>query len=177
MNNHVWRPLFVVIFIFFVLMVIRHFVVPADFRTGDKGFMYSYHRIGNEVEWENFKVKYRSKAYCADCHDEYGKNMSSPHKIIECENCHGPAVDHPDDPEKLPIDRSRELCLRCHAKLPYPTSLRSEIRGIDPENHYPKAGCFTCHNPHHPNLAEMTGSVTVPSSSPAGQKTAAEDKK
>ena len=154
MNDHVWRPLILVFVVVAIFFGIRTFLVPKDFKVYDKGFMYSYHRKSNEAEWANFKVKYKGREYCADCHDEYGRNMSSPHKIIQCENCHGPAVDHPDNPDKLPIDRSRELCLRCHIKLLYPTSKRAEIKGIDPEKHHPEAACYTCHDPHHPNLEE-----------------------
>lgn len=154
MNDHVWRPLILVCVLFGGFLIIRGFVVPPDFKVYDKGFMYSYHRKSNEAEWANFKVKYKGKESCADCHEEYAKNMSSPHKIIQCENCHGPAVDHPDAPEKLPIDKSRELCLRCHTKLLYPTSLRAGIKGIDPEGHHPEAACYTCHDAHHPNLED-----------------------
>jgi hypothetical protein len=32
--------------------------------------------------------------------------------------------------------------------------MRGEIKGIDPEQHNPKAACFTCHDPHHPNLED-----------------------
>ena len=155
MKSHVWRPLVVVLVLLAVLLTARHFFVPADFGVYERGFMYSYHRKGSETDWENFKVKYKGKQYCADCHEEYAKNMSSPHKIIQCENCHGPATDHPDVVEKLPIDRARELCLRCHAKLQYPTSMRGDIKGIDPLTHNPGQGCFKCHDPHHPNLEEM----------------------
>ncbi len=69
-------------------------------------------------------------------------------KKIECENCHGPALEHPSDPQKLTIDRSRELCLRCHTYLPYPTSKRAEMKGIDPDQHNPGGECVGCHNPH-----------------------------
>jgi hypothetical protein len=61
-------------------------------------------------------------------------------------------MEHPDNPPKLTIDKSREQCLRCHAYLPYPTSGRAVIRGIDPDNHNPGIECISCHNPHNPNL-------------------------
>jgi predicted CXXCH cytochrome family protein len=78
--------------------------------------------------------------------------MTTPHAIIPCEDCHGPATDHPSDPPKLAIDKSRGLCLRCHSSLPYPTSGRSQIRGIDPDTHNPDVECVMCHNPHKPSL-------------------------
>jgi predicted CXXCH cytochrome family protein len=75
--------------------------------------------------------------------------------MIPCENCHGAAFGHPEEPPQLAVDRSRHLCLRCHAALTTPGSGRSEIPGIDPRQHNPDSECSDCHNPHHPNLAEM----------------------
>lgn len=152
-KNHYLRPVWVVLVIGLIGFAVRQIVVPADFGIGERGFMYGFHRLGNEDEWKQFKVKYLTKQYCKDCHvDNYEKNMLSKHKIIQCENCHGPAVEHPVDPPKLAINRERSLCLRCHAKLPYPTSKRGDIKGINPEEHYPDMECVTCHNPHMPDL-------------------------
>ncbi len=74
---------------------------------------------------------------------------------IQCENCHGPAIDHPENPETLSIEGTRLLCLRCHAYLPYPQSDRSVMPAVDPEEHNPEGLCHECHNPHHPNLEEL----------------------
>lgn len=153
MGNHVLRPLLLVIVLVLLILVARHFMVPKDFGIGPTGYMYGWHRMSSEEYWKAFKVKYRTAEYCKDCHgDKIALIAASPHRIINCENCHGPAVDHPDDPPKLMIDRSRELCLRCHFPLLYPTSGRAKIRGIDPEEHNPGVACADCHNPHKPNL-------------------------
>ncbi len=146
---HVLRPLYVVLAVAGLILIARTLLVPADFGIHDKGYMYGWYRQGNVEEWKAVKAKYQGKDYCRDCHSEQEKqNLSSPHKIIECENCHGPAIEHPSDPPKLTIDRSRELCLRCHSFLSYPTSKRSEIKGIDPNQHNPGEECAGCHNPH-----------------------------
>ena len=151
MKNHVLRPLFVVIGLVVLTLVIRTLYVPRDFGVWERGYMYGWHRKGNEEDWKNFKVKYQGKEYCKDCHgDKLASINKTPHRIIQCENCHGPAIDHPSDPPKLTIDKSRALCLRCHYPLPYPTSGRSKIRGIDPAVHNPDVDCATCHNPHNP---------------------------
>lgn len=153
MKSHVLRPLYVVIGIVAAILVVREFVVPEDFGVYERGYMYSWHRKSNEDEWKAFKVKYRSSEYCKDCHsDKYSSIMQTPHAIIQCENCHGPAIDHPENPQKLSIDKNRELCLRCHSSLPYPTSNRANIRGIDPDRHNPGIECVMCHNPHKPSL-------------------------
>lgn len=151
MKNHVWRPLFAVIGLVVVFLIARYVYVPKDFGTGERGYRYSFHRKSNEAEWKSFTVKYKTAEYCKDCHpDNYANIMKSRHAVVNCENCHGPAREHPSDPPKLGKERSREHCLRCHFYLPYPTSGRANIRGVDPEKHNPGIDCPTCHNPHKP---------------------------
>jgi hypothetical protein len=154
MKHHVLRPLYVVISIVVIILIARAFFVPKDFGVGERGYMYGWHRAGNEEDWKKFKIKYRTSEYCKDCHSaNYASIKLSPHKNIQCENCHGPAIDHPDDPPKLTIDRSRAWCLRCHAHLAYPTSNRRLIKGFEnPDKHNPGMECSTCHNPHSPKL-------------------------
>ncbi len=153
MKGHVWRPLYVVIGIVVLILIIRVFYVPADFGVHERGYMYGWYREGNIKEWMNVKVKYQGEEYCKGCHpDKLESIMKTPHAIIQCENCHGPAMEHPSEPPKLKIDKSREQCLRCHFPLLYPTSGRANIRGIDPEKHNPGIECVMCHNPHSPSL-------------------------
>lgn len=151
MKNHVLRPLFVVVGMVVLILLVRMVYVPKDFGVHEQGYMYGWHRKANEEDWKKIAVKYQGKEYCKDCHSEKFNSIGkTPHRIIQCENCHGPAVDHPSDPPKLDIDRSREQCLRCHYPLPYPTSDRAKIRGIDPAKHNPGVECSQCHDPHKP---------------------------
>jgi len=153
MKNHAYRPLYVVIAVIVAILIARAIMVPKDFGIQKQGYMYGWHRLGNEQDWKDFKVKHRGREYCKDCHpDNYELNANSPHAIIQCEDCHGPAIDHPDNPPKLEINKARELCLRCHAKLPYKQSGRAWITGINNDEHNPGMECVTCHNPHSPVL-------------------------
>jgi len=155
-KNHVWRPLYVVLALVAVILLARLVIVPDDFGIQDQGYMYGFHRLGNEQDWKNFPAKYKTTAYCNECHDDKVATLAaSPHEMIPCENCHGAAFNHPEDPEKLPIDRSRDLCIRCHAALYTPSSGRSDIPGIDPDGHNEGFACSECHNPHNPSLEEM----------------------
>jgi len=156
-KNYALRPLYLIIGLVIVILIIREIYVPKDFGVHGDSYMYGWHRKGNEDDWKAFQVKYKfDNEYCKDCHsDKYDSLMQSPHAIIQCENCHGPALDHPTDPQKLTIDRSRGLCIRCHASLKYPQSNRSNIRGIDPDKHNAEIECSTCHNPHKPSLEGM----------------------
>jgi ribosomal protein S27E len=159
MKNHVFRPLFVVIGLVGIVLIARLFIVPKDFGVWERGYMYGWYRKSNEDEWKAVKAKYQfNNEYCKDCHnDKYDSLMQSPHAIIKCESCHGPALEHPLNPTKLHIDKSRQQCLRCHSYLPYPTSGRANIRGIDPDKHNPDIECSMCHNPHKPNLGASKG--------------------
>lgn len=156
MKNHVLRPLWVVIGIVSLVLLVRHFLVPVDFGIHGRNFTYGFHRLSNITEWQILPAQYQGNASCPDCHDiQSQENQASRHRSIQCENCHGPALDHPGKVKLLPIDRTRELCLRCHAHLPYPNTLRASLKGIDPETHNPGTPCVECHNPHLPDLEGM----------------------
>lgn len=156
MKKHVWRPLYVVIGLVACILLFRMFYVPADFGVQDRGYTFGYHRLSNEQEWKDYPAKYKNSSYCAECHDENSESIAqSGHAIIPCEDCHGPALNHPEDPEKLTIDRSRGLCLRCHSKLYMPSSQRNDLPGINPQTHNSGMECAECHNPHNPSLEDM----------------------
>ena len=143
MKNHVYRPLVVVIVVIVLILAVRTIYVPDDFGVGERGYMYGWHRNANVEEWKKVKVKYLGREFCQDCHaDRCESLMANQHKNIQCENCHGPAVDHPEDQPRLAIDRSRAQCLRCHFPLPYPSSERSKIKGIDPGQTQSRHGMF-----------------------------------
>jgi hypothetical protein len=153
MKSHVLRPLWVVIGFVALVLAGRALVVPEDFGAHEMGYRFGWHRKGNEQEWKDFPAKYASREYCRPCHAaEWDMIGGSPHAAINCQNCHGPALGHPGDPVKLPIDRDRTLCLRCHAKLPYEQTGRARIPGIGDEAHNPGMPCATCHNPHAPGV-------------------------
>lgn len=165
--NHAWRPLFVVIGIVILILAARAIIVPSDFMAKNGNYKYQWHRISNEEEWKNFQVKYQGRDFCGQCHPEQLEQVvGSKHAKIQCENCHvqidkGKAV-HPIDleesfqyPLNIGIDRSRVLCLRCHAELPYrPTTyvgLESgpiPLKMQNPEKHNPGIECTICHNSH-----------------------------
>ncbi|HKJ04216.1 MAG TPA: cytochrome c3 family protein [Geopsychrobacteraceae bacterium] len=156
LKPHVWRPLFVVIGIVVLILLFRMVYVPSDFGVQERGYTFGYHRLSNEQEWKQFPGKYKDSNYCNDCHEEKVASLNaSQHGMIPCENCHGAAMNHPENPEQLAIDRSRELCIRCHSRLYMPSSDRNDIPGILPAEHNVGIECSECHNPHNPSLEEM----------------------
>jgi predicted CXXCH cytochrome family protein len=148
---HVFRPLFIILGVAALFLIVRALVTPGDFGIGRTGYTYGWHRKGAEEDAKSVRVKYRGAQYCSARHAKtYDTWSTSVHGVVKCENCHGPAGDHPADPKRLPIDRTRTLCLRCHAALPYAQSGRAIIRGIEADKHYAGVACSTCHQPHHP---------------------------
>lgn len=151
MKRHVWHPLWVTIALLAVLLIARELFVPDDFGVHNDSFTYSYHRLGNIQEWQEFPAKYQGVDSCTECHRTNVRTVKrSPHRRVECENCHGPAGNHPDDVEYLPRNTHRELCLRCHAFLDYPNTARNEIPPVKDRLHYRRKECIECHNPHQP---------------------------
>src|SRR5450756_628577 len=99
MKNHVLRPLLVVIGLVIILLVFRYFYVPQDFGIQRNGFTYGLYRTGAIEDWKKVTVKYQGNESCKACHqDVFDKMASYPHVIIQCENCHGPALKHPRSP-------------------------------------------------------------------------------
>lgn len=151
MKWHVLRPLWVALGLVGLILIAGKFLVPEDFGVHGRNFTYGYHRFSNIQEWKDFPVKYQGREACVECHDQNVSTLNaSSHAPVECENCHGPAVDHPNDQEFLPLDTTRELCLRCHAFLDYPNSARGELMSIEDRRHKRRYECIKCHNPHDP---------------------------
>lgn len=131
-------------------------IIAPSFTAANNDYRYQWHRVANEQEWKDFKIKYRGEAYCRDCHaDQSEKVVESVHAKVQCESCHGPAIDHPDDPKKLNVDRGRGLCLRCHSSLPYRPANYAELskgqmqlKMVKAEEHNPGVNCVDCHDAH-----------------------------
>lgn len=151
MKWHVLRPLWVAVALIGAILVARMFLVPDDFGIHGRNFTYGYYRLGNIQEWQDFPIKYHGRESCNECHDENVAMLNrSTHSSVECENCHGPGVGHPDDVESLPLNTTRELCLRCHARLDLPNTDRGELVSIVDRRHKRRQACTRCHNPHDP---------------------------
>jgi hypothetical protein len=56
MQNHVLRPLIVVIVIIALVLTARVILVPADFGIHERGYTYGWHRKSNEQKWRSAKV-------------------------------------------------------------------------------------------------------------------------
>ncbi len=151
MKWYVLHPLWVGIGVVGLIIAGGRLLVPDDFGVHGRSFTYGYHRLGNLQDWKDFPVKYQGRDSCTACHEENVRlNSASVHSAIQCENCHGPAANHPGAVQSLTVDTSRELCLRCHAYLGYPNSNRGAMPSIVDRRHMRRRECSSCHDPHNP---------------------------
>ncbi|MBF0565795.1 MAG: cytochrome C [Nitrospirae bacterium] len=165
--SHAWRPVIVVIGVIVFILGMRMILVPGDFKAKNGDYKYQWHRVSSEEFWKNFPVKHKGREFCKQCHpDKIEKVADSGHKNVQCENCHAQfnpeKKGHPINLKEdfgylldIGIDRSRELCKRCHAKLEYRPNLYfmfakgpSTFHMIDPTKHNPGIECVTCHDVH-----------------------------
>lgn len=155
--SHAWRPVFVVFGVILFILFFRLLFVPESFEAVDGDYKYQYHRVANEEEWKSFDVKHKGSEFCMECHTEIGKSVNaSKHVNVQCENCHA-MIDPSKKSHKLDLkeqsgyllnigtDKSRGLCLRCHAELSYRPNV-TKMR--DPKTHNPPVDCTCCHDVH-----------------------------
>ncbi|MBF0517772.1 MAG: hypothetical protein HQK97_11770, partial [Nitrospirae bacterium] len=159
--SHAWRPVFVVAAVIAAIVIFRVIMVPADFAAKNGDYKYQWHRLSSEQVNKDFTVKHKGRDFCAQCHPALiDKIKDSGHQNIQCENCHAmydPAKkSHPINLKEdfgylmdIGIDRSRDLCKRCHAEISYRpknyTTSKATVpfKQIDPTKHNPGVECVT----------------------------------
>ncbi|MBC8276998.1 MAG: hypothetical protein H8E46_02115 [FCB group bacterium] len=131
-----------------VFFIGRKFFVPASF--GELG----HYRALAVDEIIGQKMNFSGHQACFECHDDISETkQNSYHKPVNCEACHGPALEHAvSEGDILPlIPRGRGDCLLCHGYNPArPTGFPQ----IDASAHNPNQPCIKCHNPHAPDPSE-----------------------
>ncbi len=167
-TKHLWRAILIWIIVTLVYVLARGFLVPESFGK------YGYYRGDNIQEQMNVRVPKHGAGIesCAVCHEDRVKSIAqTPHKVINCETCHGPLRTHveydsieaflenPDEYDRtgpMEIHSAQELCIKCHdaqsAKPKgYPqvvvvTHLEEREMELEPDV------CLECHNPHDPQM-------------------------
>ena len=132
MKNHVLRPLFVVIGIVVLILLARMCTGPEGFRRAVSADTCTAGTGGaTKKTGRRFKVKYQGKEYCKDCHtDKYDSINKTPHRIIQCENCHGPGDRASVGPAQA-RDRQEQGALPA---VPFPAAL-SHKRTVEDQGH------------------------------------------
>jgi hypothetical protein len=160
-TKHIWRAVLLLVLVAIAAIVGRHFMVPASF--GDKGF----YRYDSLAEFMSKPVIHGDVDSCRSCHQAaFDTEKKGKHTSVSCEVCHGPLAAHARDNAKFAdaqIDRSHNLCLKCHQKLrakpeKYPQIEATEHLvkngAISEGEPIPEGACIACHDPHSPGGTE-----------------------
>ncbi len=136
-------PLFAIFIVAF--LILRHFLIPESF--GEHG-----HYLFNAVyDNQDKELHYAGGDVCADCHEDQAQSLASDmHKMISCETCHGPGLEHieTESSEFIEKNSGREFCGLCHS-INYARKTNVVVQ-INTDEHNPEKNCIECHNPHMP---------------------------
>lgn len=176
--KHLTRAFALAIVAIVVFTVVRFITLPESWGK------YGHYRADAITEEMEREPVYQGADSCQACHVKRHKEwISSKHQVVNCENCHGPAKEHiytvqakygtktieycPGTTTSnigartsaISINRTNNLCLRCHTKLAARMPQFQEIdqpqKQIDPKKHLKGKKtqlCFKCHNSHRPDL-------------------------
>lgn len=154
--SHIFRIVFILIFVGVVGVVVRAKVLPQSFGK------YGHYR-GSAIDDElNRPIRNGTNASCLVCHPHIREmHLEGVHKTVSCEFCHGPVADHVKDGKviaKLPKKEGKEikkLCLRCHNQI-IRARPKESIKMISMPQHLEQKhvrtdhNCNQCHNGHAP---------------------------
>jgi hypothetical protein len=115
----------------------------------------------NAKSWAMRPLTY-SLSDCRSCHaDQSTAETTGPHRVLICQACHVPTVDHPGPISgtvaALEVPKSA-LCVTCHSDA---AGRPIGLAQVDLSQHYPGADCLRCHDPHTTIAATAPG-VTHP---------------
>ncbi len=131
---------------FTVFLIVRHFLIPADFGV------YGFYRAGALDDVKAQAPVHAGETVCLDCHTDVGNVRKNPrHAAVHCEACHGPLAKHAsrDVDAKPPALNPRLLCLKCHTRR---RACRRDSRESSPSDHMGDLPCTDCHKPHRPKI-------------------------
>ena len=110
---------------------------------------YGFRPEADAREWAAHEPAYAGQGSCRSCHAaETGRQLTSQHRTISCESCHGPLAAHASDRAiaQLPLEApSAGMCARCHAAT---TGRPVGFPQVDLSTHYRSGECRACHDAH-----------------------------
>jgi len=148
--RHVFRVALVLVVAVTAIILGRGLLVPRSY--GD----YGAYRGDNVVEQAAIREpRHGGPDSCTSCHAKQAQERAAGgHKRVSCEVCHGPLATHVQAgavKAKMAVDRSYQLCARCHRKV---EGRPEKFPQVVPDQHVPTAlepgVCEQCHNPHSP---------------------------
>ncbi len=135
-------PLFIVFIGIF--LILRHLLIPDTFGQ------YGHYRGDALIDNASRNSVHASKEDCFLCHDDIQAIVENDsHAGLSCLICHGPGLEHVDNPEADNIlkNSGREFCGKCHHL--HAARSADVIIQVDIHTHHTeKDNCIECHNPH-----------------------------
>jgi len=152
-TKHVFRALIALTAAVVALLLGRSAFVPRSYGA------YGSYRGDNVAEQMARTVRHGGDGACGECHtSELVEHDKGKHQAVRCEVCHANLASHVKGDDKvavMKVQKSRELCLRCHLQL---EARPRSFPQVQPRTHVEKMGgtwsetaCFDCHAPHAPS--------------------------
>lgn len=144
--DHVIRVFGLFVCGFTLFIVVRYFLVPADFGV------YGFYRAGALDDARARTPLYAGSGVCGDCHPDVVKaREGARHEKVNCEACHGPLAKHAtgDVTAKPSALNPRLLCLTCHTSQ---AGLPKGFPSVVAKDHAGDSACTDCHRPHNPKI-------------------------
>ena len=137
-----------VLFAIFIglFIVVRHFLIPKSFGK------YGHYRADAVEEIGRLPENYAGNEVCQGCHEDiYELKAASEHAGVACETCHGPAMEHTEDPMGVkPVKpKGRAFCGLCHSRN---AARPKNMPQVDMEEHNKGMECILCHKAHDPKI-------------------------
>lgn len=128
-------------------VLLDKFLSPSYFPDGTRTL---YQEASRAITMKQPAV-YVGAERCGQCHFSTEQEwLHSSHKVVTCENCHGPGSAHVETGIANSVNTSVNLCLTCHARL---VSRPESFPQIYSEEHSGGLPCLQCHNPMHPDIS------------------------
>lgn len=152
-SKHLYRALIALAVMAAVVLVARYALMPEGW-----GWYGGNYRAGVIDETMAIEPVHGPPWGCEPCHAEQAAHVKGgDHASVTCESCHAPLTSHVKGGERIaqmPLNRSYELCIRCHAQVQGRPAWFPQIKVGE---HVSEMGgtmgpqvCLDCHVPHAP---------------------------
>jgi len=148
MPVHIVRLLLLLVTFLILAVIARNYLLDPSY------YQFGNYRGDAVVELAAGEPQFRGSAYCQECHaDRHTEWMTSTHRGVKCEVCHGAAREHPANGALPKPADTIKLCTLCHEAMPTRPATQPQIVVAEhPFKHEGTLQCVTCHNPHSPAM-------------------------
>ncbi len=187
MPKHIARLIMLLAAVVTLAFAARYLLIPHSY------YRYGHYRGDAVAEIAGAAPLYQGARSCAACHRVIFDQWSASAHHVQCEDCHGPAGEHPRmgapplrvDPDThqvlmhsryrlaagrmlVPSDTAH-LCLQCHASIAGRPTAQPQVAASE---HAGTQQCVACHDVHSPQIVFPTVPKAAVAGSAAGGRAA-----